>query len=316
MPTRRLGRDGPAVSLIGLGCNNFGARIDAAPTRTVVDAALAHGISLFDTADVYGEPKGESERLLGAALGPRRKDVVIATKFGKPMDDARTLRGGARAYVTAAAEASLRRLGTDWIDLYQMHEPDPGVPIDETLRALEDLIRAGKVRHIGSSNFNAEELASALDAAASGNLPAFIVCQDEWSLVEHGIERNLLPLVRARGLAVLPYFPLASGLLTGKYRADAAIPADARFAHWPKLGARYLTTAKLARVAVLERFAAERGHSLLELAFAWLTAQPEVASIIAGATRPEQVALNARAAGWTLSPTDLAAIDALDDADR
>jgi aryl-alcohol dehydrogenase-like predicted oxidoreductase len=298
------------VSLVGLGCNNFGGRIDVAATRRVVDKALDLGITLFDTADVYGN-RGGSETCLGEVLGPRRKDIVLATKFGLPMDDAGTMKRAAPAYIRSAIEASLKRLKTDWIDLYQLHRPDPATPIEDTLRTLDDLVRAGTVRYIGCSNLTAPQVTEAQSAARSLGLTAFICCQDEYSLLVRDVEDALVPAMQAEGLGLLPYFPLASGLLTGKYRHGAALPENTRFTKMTGLADRYMTERNWAIVAKLEKFCAERSRTLLELAFSWLAARPTVASVIAGATRPEQVEANVQAVGWRLSDADLAEIDGL-----
>jgi aryl-alcohol dehydrogenase-like predicted oxidoreductase len=305
---RNLGRSGLRVSAIGLGCNNFGGRIDLEASRRVVHKALDCGITLFDTADVYGE-RGGSETCLGRILGERRKDIVLATKFGLPMDDAGILKGGSRHYIMRAVEASLRRLATDWIDLYQLHQPDPATPIEETLRALDDLVRSGKVRYIGCSNLPAWQVVEAEWTARQLGLNAFVSCQDEFSLLVRHIETELVPAISRYGLGLLPYFPLASGLLSGKYRRNSALPADARLTKLPRLGERFLTDTNWPRVEKLAELAAARGHTLLELAFSWLLARPRVASVIAGATTPEQIAGNAAAGGWNLSPADLAEID-------
>ena len=309
MQTRILGRSGLRVSAIGLGCNNFGGRIDLEATRAVVHAALDHGITLFDTADVYGN-RGGSETALGQVLGGRRKDIVLATKFGMPMDDAQTLKGGARRYIVTAVEASLRRLGTDWIDLYQLHRPDPDTPIEETLRALDDLVRAGKVRYIGASNLAAWQLVEADWTARSANLTRFISHQDEYSLLNRDIETALLPAAGAYGIGLLPYFPLASGLLSGKYKQGEPLPPGTRLATGGPLADRVLNEANWRKVGRLDAFAGARGHSLLDLAFSWLLAKG-AASVIAGATKPEQIGANVRAADWTLDAADLAAIDQL-----
>ncbi len=317
MEIRNLGRSGLRVSAIGLGCNNFGGRLDAAATARVVDAALDAGITLFDTADVYGSFGGSSahfgasEEMLGAALGPRRKDIVLATKFAMPMDAAKTLKGASRRYIVSAAEASLRRLQTDWIDLYQQHFPDPLTPIEETLRALDDLVRAGKVRYVGCSNFAAWQVADAQWTARGAGLNPFVSCQDELSLLVHRHVSDLLPAMEHFGLGLLPYFPLASGLLTGKYKRNTPLPEGARLTNTQRLADRYLTDANWPIVEKLEDFAVTRGHTLLELAFAWLLARRPVASVIAGATKPEQIQLNVAAASCKLSADDLAAIDAI-----
>ncbi len=308
MELRNLGRSGLRVSAIGLGCNNFGGRIDLEASRKVVHKALDLGITLFDTADIYGE-RGGSETCLGRILGERRKDIVLASKFGMPMDEAGTLKGGSRHYIMNAVEASLKRLNTDWIDLYQIHQPDPLTPIEETLRALDDLVRAGKVRYIGCSNLPGWQVVEAEWTARANGLNAFISCQDEYSLLVRGIEAELVPAMTRYGLGLLPYFPLASGLLTGKYRAGAALPEGTRLANTERLRDRFATDANWPRVQKLEAFAATRGKSLLALAFSWLLARPGVASVIAGATRPEQVEQNAAAGGWTLTAGEIAEID-------
>jgi aryl-alcohol dehydrogenase-like predicted oxidoreductase len=310
METRTLGRSGPLVSLVGLGCNNFGGRIDLEATRKVVGKALDLGITLFDTADVYGN-RGGSETCLGQILGPRRKNIVLASKCGLPMDDAGTMRGASPAYIRSSIEASLKRLKTDWIDLYQIHRPDPATPIEDTLGTLDDLVRSGKVRYIGCSNFAAWQIVEAEWTARTHGLTPFISCQDEYSLLVRAVERELVPAMQAYGLGLLPYFPLASGLLTGKYRRDAALPENTRFTMMKGLADRYLTERNWSVVERLEKFCAERGRSLLELAFSWLAARPTVASVIAGATRPEQLEANVRAAGWRLGADDLAEIDRL-----
>jgi aryl-alcohol dehydrogenase-like predicted oxidoreductase len=308
MDIRNLGRSGLRVSAVGLGCNNFGGRIDLEASRAVVHAALDAGITLFDTADVYGE-KGGSETALGEILGPRRQDIVLATKFGMAMDGAGVKQGGSRRYIMSAVEASLRRLRTDWIDLYQLHTTDPLTPVDETLRALEDLTRAGKIRYAGCSNLPAWQVTDAVWTARSLNLAGFVSCQDEVSLLVRRHEAELMPAMRAHGLGLLPYFPLASGLLTGKYRRNQPIPEDARLTKTQRLADRYLTEQNWGIAERLGDFAAARGHSLLELAFSWLLARPPVASVIAGATKPEQITANVAAGGWMLSTEDLAEID-------
>jgi aryl-alcohol dehydrogenase-like predicted oxidoreductase len=310
METRTLGTSDLRVSLVGLGCNNFGGRIDLAATRSVVDKAIELGVTLFDTADVYGN-RGGSETCLGQVLGHRRKDIVLATKCGLPMDDSGTMRGAAPAYIRSAIEASLKRLKTDWIDLYQMHRFDPATPIEDTLRTLDDLVRAGKVRYIGCSNYAAWQVADATWTARQKGLAQFVSCQDEYSLLVRDVERELVPAMEAYGLGLLPYFPLASGLLTGKYRRDGALPENSRFTKMTGLADRYLTAGNWTKVDGLEKFCAERGRSLLELAFSWLAARPTVASVIAGATRPEQLEANVAAAGWRLGAEDLAEIDRL-----
>jgi len=307
MEKRRLGRSGLEVSLVGLGCNNFGGRIDFEQTRRVVEKAIDVGINLFDTADVYS--RGASEEYLGRILGERRKEIVLATKFAKPMDEIGALRGTSRRYIYRAVEASLERLGTEWIDLYQIHEADEETPIEETLRALDDLVRQGKIRYIGCSNFKAWKVVEAQLTARHINAVPFISFQDEYSLIERGIERELIPAARDRGMGLLPYYPLASGLLTGRYRRNEPLPKDGRITNSKAYTERYLTDENLRIVEELTAFASEAGHSLLELAFSWLATMSPVASVIAGATKTEQVEQNARAVGWELRPTDLDEID-------
>jgi aryl-alcohol dehydrogenase-like predicted oxidoreductase len=308
MRTRRLGSSDLEVSVIGLGTNNFGGRIDREQSRLVIDAAIDHGINFFDTADIYAETRSES--IIGEVLGSRRDQIVLATKFGKPVSGSTETRRASRDYIGRAVEASLTRLRTDRIDLYQQHEPDPDTPIEETLGALEDLVKAGKIRYYGASNFSPEQLRAAQDAARKAGYRGFVSSQDEYSLVERSIEKDLLPVIRAEKLALIPFFPLASGLLTGKYRGGAR-PEGSRFGAWGAMGDRYLTERNLELVEKFDAFAAAWGHSVLDLAFAWLLAQDSVPSVIAGATRPEQVAANAAAAEWHLTAADLAAFDAL-----
>jgi aryl-alcohol dehydrogenase-like predicted oxidoreductase len=307
MRLRDFGTTGLKVSAVGLGCNNFGARLDRAATTAVVHAALDAGITLFDTADIYGN-RGSSETLLGEALGVRRKDIVLVTKFGLPMDDSGRRQGGSRRYVLAAAEASLRRLNTEWIDVYYHHRPDPKTPIEETLGALGDLVRAGKVRHIGCSNFSPAQIDAAQEVARDKALPAFVTAQDQYSLLARGIERDLLPALERHRLALLPYFPLASGMLSGKYRLGRPVPTGTRLSN-PRYSDRVLNDANLRIVERLETFCAGRGRTLLQLAFGWLLAKPLVASVIAGASTPEQVRQNAGAIGWELTPDEVAEVD-------
>ncbi|MBI3707984.1 MAG: aldo/keto reductase [Proteobacteria bacterium] len=308
MELRNLGKSGLRVSVVGLGCNNFGGRIDLEATRKVVHKALDLGITLLDTADTYGN-RGGSEELLGQVLGARRKDIVLATKFCMPMDDAGVLKGASRRYIMSAVEASLRRLKTDWIDLYQQHQSDPLTPIEETLRALDDLVRQGKVRYIGCSNLPGWQAVEAQWTAKHLGLNSFISCQDEYSLVVRGIERELVPAMETYGMGLLPFFPLASGLLTGKYKRNAPLPEGARLTTTPRLAERYMTDANWPVVERLQDFCAKRGHSMLELAFSWLAGQPRVTSVIAGATKPEQLEQNVKATGWKLAAEDKAEID-------
>jgi aryl-alcohol dehydrogenase-like predicted oxidoreductase len=308
MEKRKLGTAGPDVSLVGLGTNNFGGRIDLEASRRVIDKALELGVTLFDTADIYGN-YGGSEEVLGKVLGPRRKTIVLATKFGMAMDDAGTRKGASLRYIMQAVEASLRRLKTDWIDLYQVHQPDPKTPIEETLRALDDLVKAGKVRYVGCSNFSAVQLEEAETVAHENRLTSFVCCQDEYSLLVRGLEKDRIAAMQKFGLGLLPFFPLASGLLTGKYKHGAPPPAGTRLATTKRLADSVMTARNWQIVDALGEFVKERGHTLLELAMSWLASRSPVSSIIAGATRPEQVEQNVAAVGWPLSPADLAEID-------
>ena len=304
METRKIGT--LTVSLVGLGCNNIGTFIDAAQTDRVVHAALDAGVSLFDTADVYG--KGASEELLGTALGRRRDEAIIATKFGHELDEDR--QGAHPDYVPQACDASLRRLGVDHIDLYQLHRPDPAVPIAETLGALGELVQAGKIRELGHSNLSAAEMNEAQAVGAENGGPRFACAQDHWNLLERDLEGERLTAIRRNGLALLPYFPLASGLLTGKYQVGEEPDADWRLAKLPgDRREQQLTEERLRTVDELTAFAAARDRTILELAMSWLAGHPSVASVIAGATRPEQVEANAAAAGWRLTAEDRAEID-------
>ncbi|QOZ31731.1 aldo/keto reductase [Bradyrhizobium sp. CCBAU 53421] len=310
MEIRNLGGSGLRVSAVGIGCNNFGQRTDLETSRKVIHKAIDLGITLFDTADIYAG-MGGSETVLGTVLGDRRKDIVLATKFSKPMATDGTKQGASRRYIMSAVEASLTRLKTDYIDLYQQHDYDPLTPIDETLRALDDLVRQGKVRYIGNSNFPAWRIAEAEYVARELNVNRFVSCQDEYSLVVRGIEKDLLPAAQQYNLGLLPFFPLASGLLTGKYQRGTAAPADTRFAKAPALKDRYVTPRNEDVVEKLQAFAQQRGHTMLELAFSWLAARPQVASVIAGATRPEQIEQNVKAISWKLSAEEMAEIDGI-----
>jgi len=310
MKTRNLGNSGLAVSVVGLGCNNFGMRIDVEGSRAVIDKAIDLGITLFDTADVYGK-RGGSETILGQALGERRKDIILATKFGMVMNEADTMKGASRRYILSAVESSLRRLNTDWIDLYQVHTPDPRTPLDETLKTLDDLVRQGKVRYFGCSNYPAWQVVEACWIGRGLGINSFASCQDEYSLLARTIERDLIPAMEKYRLGLLPYFPLASGLLTGKYKRGEAAAAGTRFAAWKSVSQRYISEKNWSIVEALSNFASERGHTLLELAFSWLLAKPVVSSVIAGATRPDQVEMNVGAANWDLTSADLSAIDQL-----
>ncbi len=303
---RKLGPSSLEVSLVGLGTNNFGGRMAVDAARPVIFKALDVGVTHFDTADIYGG-SGGSETIIGEVLGARRKEVTLATKFGKVMAGSNEQHRGSRAYVKSAVEASLKRLKTDWIDLLWMHEPDPSTPIEETFRAIEELTKSGKVRHIGSSNFTGEQLEESVMTAKKIGVPGFVTCQDEFSLTNRKIEKTLLPTMAKHGLSLVPYFPLGGGALTGKYRKGKAMPeggrhksSDNRFLdpHWDTIEA-------------LHQFAESRGHTLLELAMSWLASQPIVASIIAGATKVEQVEANAKSVAWKLTPEDMAEVNKL-----
>jgi len=301
---RRLGRF--EVSVVGLGGNNFGTTVgtpvDEAGTRAVVDAALEAGVNFIDTADVYGE----SETFLGAALAGRRDEVVLATKFGRPVDSDPSHQGAGARWIVQAVERSLRRLQTDHLDLYQLHFPDPEVPIEETVTALDDLVRAGKVLEIGCSNFSGEQIDEAAAVSAERGLAAFASVQNDLSVLRSKAVADVLPACERHGLAFIPYSPLASGLLTGKYRRGEAPASDTRLAHLsPEQVERSLSDRTFNRLERLEAFAADRGRTLIELAFGWLLAQPCVASVIAGATRPEQVRANVDAAGWALTDDEV-----------
>jgi aryl-alcohol dehydrogenase-like predicted oxidoreductase len=310
MKQRNLGTSGLLVSTIGLGCNNFGGRLDLEGTRAVIHAAFDHGITLFDTADVYGN-QGGSETLMGQVLGDRRKDIVLASKFGLPMDGENgRLNGGSRRYIMSAVEASLKRLKTDWIDLYQYHKPDPRTPTEETLRALDDLVKQGKVRYLGCSNLPGWQVVEAQWTSKHLGLESFVSCQDEYSLLVRKAEQDVAPVAARYGMGLLPYFPLASGMLTGKYKRGEPIPAGTRMAGTDRYS-RYQTDSSFDVVEKLEAYAKARGHSLVELAFSWLLAKAPVSSVIAGATKPEQIAQNVKAGDWVLSASEIAEIEAI-----
>lgn len=314
MEMRNLGRSGLKVSLAGLGCNNFGMTIDEAATRKVVDTALDAGINFFDTADIYGS--GNSEVFLGRALGSRRHDAVIATKFGVPTGAGANQKGASRRYVLSAAEASLSRLGTDYIDVYIVHVPDPETPIGETLDALDTLVDQGKVRYVGCSNFSGWQIADAHWTAQTRNLRGFVTAQNEWSLLERKIEAEVVPACQQFGLGLMPYFPLASGALTGKYKRGQAPSADSRYGNeqggmFKAYYGHFVADSALAKVEALEKVAAQAGMALVELALSWLARNAVVSSVIAGATRPEQVASNAKSTRGSLSPEVVKAVDAV-----
>lgn len=304
MTYRQLGDSGLTVSVVGLGCNAFGRRIDAEQTAAVVHAALDAGVTLFDTADAYTD----SEQLLGQALGSRRDDVIVATKFGMDVQGANGPDWGVRGsrrYIRKAVDASLTRLGTDWIDLYQMHWPDPLTPVEETLAALHELVAEGKVRYVGSSNFAGWQVVDADWVARSAGFERFISAQNKYSLYDRGVEADLVPACEHAGVGILPYFPLEYGLLTGKYRRGEPAPEDTRLA----TRAGPLEKADFDRIEALERFAADCGIGILDVAIGGLAAQPAVSSVIAGATKPEQVVANVAAGAWQPSLNDLAALN-------
>jgi aryl-alcohol dehydrogenase-like predicted oxidoreductase len=307
---RNLGDSGLKISLAGLGCNNFGMRCDTEQTRAVVHRALDDGVTFFDTADIYGN-RGGSEELLGKALGKRRREVVVATKFGMAMGSGPYERGASRRYIMAAAEASLRRLDTDYLDVYQLHQPDPDTPQEETLAALDDLVRAGKVRYLGNSNFSGWQVADADWISRTRSLARYVSAQNQYNLLDRRIERDLLPACQKFGLGMLPYFPLASGFLTGKYRRGAEAPKGTRLALMQPMAKQVMTEQNFATLERLEEFARGRGHTLVELAMSWLACQPVVSSVISGATRPEQVTENVKACGWKLTEEELKEVDAV-----
>ena len=304
MELRRLGTSGLKVSAIGLGCNNFGMRIDQAQTQVVVDAALDNGINFFDTADVYGAT--QSEVFLGQALKGKRDKAIIGTKFAMGENA-----GGSRRYVVSAVEASLKRLGTDYIDLYQMHRPDPETPIDETLRALDDLVRDGKVLYLGNSNFSGWQIADADWISRSSHMDRFVSAQNNFSLLERNADREILPACEKFGLGFLPFFPLASGLLTGKYARGEAPAEGTRLAAWGARGAAALSDKNFDKLEKLDTWASEHGHSLLELAFAWILGHGAVSSVIAGATKVEQIEANAKGSDWKLTADEVAEVTKL-----
>ena len=310
MKLRNLGQSGLKVSAVGLGCNNLGGRVDREGTQRLIPAAIDLGITLFDTADSYpvGKP-GVSEELLGEALGARRKEVVIATKFANVMGPGDMMRGGSRRWIMSAVEGSLRRLKTDWIDLYQMHFPDPHTPVEETLRALDDLVRQGKVRYLGCSNYAGWQIAAASAISRELGINRFVSDQDEYSLLVREVEREIIPAAKASGMGFLPYFPLASGFLTAKYKRNAPMPAGARITVAKVFQDNFLTDENWQIVERLDDFCQTRGRTLLELAFSWLLANTTVSSVIAGATKPEQLQANAAASEWILTAEELAAVD-------
>jgi aryl-alcohol dehydrogenase-like predicted oxidoreductase len=307
MEYRNLGNSGLQVSLVGLGTNNFGMRMDAEAASNVVNKCLDVGITFFDTADVYG--RGMSEEYLGRALQGKRHDVVIGTKSYSPMGEGPYWSGANRKYLMDALDACLTRLGTDYIDLYQMHRWDPKTPIEETMRTLEDMVRSGKVRYLGNSNYNGWQIAEAAWTAKSEHLTPFVSAQNEYSLLQRGVEAEVLPASKRYGLGFLPFFPLASGFLTGKYRPGEAPPEGTRLAGPGPMAARTLNDKNYDMLVKLEGFAEDHGHTMVELAFSWLASHPEVSSVIAGATKVEQVEQNAVSADWHLTAEEMQQVD-------
>jgi len=308
MQYRTLGTSDLKVSVIGLGCNNFGGRADLETTRKIVHHAIDAGITHFDTADVYGG-QGKSEEFLGQVLGPRRKDIVLATKFGIAFDEAGTMKGASRKYIMTAVEGSLKRLKTDYIDLYYQHRPDPSVAIEESLRALDDLVKQGKVRYIGNSNFSGKQIAEADDAAKRLGLTRFVCAQDELSLIKRGTETERVPAVERCELSLVPYFPLASGLLTGKYKRGIPMPEGTRLAGKNRLSDVFVNEENLELTYQIGDFCTRRKLYMLDVAFGWLLAKPYVASVIAGAVKTEQIDQNVKAADVKLAAADIAELD-------
>jgi aryl-alcohol dehydrogenase-like predicted oxidoreductase len=310
MEYRNLGKSGLQVSVVGLGCNNFGMRIDADQTKAVVDKAVELGINFFDTADVYGG-RGKSEEFLGQAIKPHRRNVIIATKFRTPMGEGPLWGGGSRKYIFEAVDASLKRLDTDYIDLYQMHAPDPTTPIEETMSALDDVVRSGRVRYVGSSNYNGWMVVEAQWVARSEHLTPFISAQNQYNLLDRRIERDLGQVAEKYGVGVLPYFPLANGFLTGKYRPGQPPPEGTRIAAMGQRAEGVLTDQNFAMLEKLEDFASQRGHTMLDLAIGWLASHSWVSSVIAGATKPEQLDQNVTAGEWKLTPEEMMEVNAI-----
>ena len=306
MEKRRLGRSDLEVSLVGLGTNNFGRRMDLVAARPVIHKALDLGITHIDTADTYGGGGG-SETIIGEVLGSRRSEIVLATKFGMQLAGSHVARRGARGYVLSAVEASLKRLKSEWIDLLWMHEPDPRTPIEDTFAAIEELREAGKVHHLGASNFSQAQLDRAAASAERMGIAGFVACQDEYSLLDRGIERKLYPMMESHGLGLVPYFPLAGGALTGKYRKNRAFPQGTRLGP----GSDRFSEPNWVKIEKLASLAEAQGRTLLDLAMSWLAHRPLVASIIAGATKTEQVEANARSVEWAMTGEEITEIDRL-----
>lgn len=309
MEMKPLGATGLEVSAVGLGCMNFGMMCDQAATTAIVDASIDAGVNFFDTADIYGGPHGKSELLLGKALGSRRANVIVATKFGAKAGGGggATDGGGTAEYIMTSVEQSLELLGTDYIDLYQHHFPDTGTPVEETLRALDQLVKQGKVRFIGCSNYSGEQLSAAAQVSQSEGISACATAQNWYSLLRRDIESDLVPVASQLGISILPYFPLESGLLTGKYKRGEKAPADTRFGKWGG-GGIFATDERFERVEALAEYGDSIGQSVLDMAIGWLAAQPHIASVIAGVTRPEQIHKNVAAASWGPTPEQITAI--------
>ena len=312
MKQRSIGNTGVTVSALGLGCNNFGLRIDADASRAVIHKALDLGITFWDTADVYGK-RGGSETCLGENLGPRRKDIFLATEFGGPMHPPEekngTLRGCSRRYIMQAVEASLQRLKTDWIDLYQMHRFDQQTPLDETMRALDDLVKQGKVRFLGFSTLVGWPFVDMQWTARQLGSTPLTCCESEYSILKRDAERDLIPAMLKHGAQLLPYYPLAGGFLTGKYKRNEALPVGARITKGERYQGMFISDTNWTILEKLEAFCAARGRTLLDLAFGWLLAQPVIATVIAGATKPEQLEANVRAVEWALTPAEVAEVN-------
>ena len=308
MEYKNLGNSGLRVSVVGLGCNNFGRRCDQAATTAVVEKALDSGVTLFDTADVYG-PRGLSEEFLGVALKGKRREAIIATKFMGPMGEGTLWSGASRRYIFDAIDASLKRLDTDYVDLYQIHFPDANTPIAETMRALDEVVRSGRARYVGCSNFAGWQVVEAQWVARSGHFSEFVSAQNQYNLLDRRIERELVPAASAYGMGVLPYFPLASGFLTGKYRSGEAPPEGTRLAAGGGMADRVLTEGNFETLQKLESFAESAGHTMLELAIGWRASQPHLSSVISGATKPEQVEQNVAASEWKLNAEEMAKVN-------
>jgi aryl-alcohol dehydrogenase-like predicted oxidoreductase len=311
MEYRNLGNSGLIVSAVGLGCNNIGRQVDQAGTNAIVAKCIELGMTLFDTADVYGAERGRSEEYLGRALKPHRRNIVLATKGSGRMGEGPYFAGASRRYLIDALEASLRRLDTDYIDLYQVHFPDPSTPIEETLRALDDMVRSGKVRYVACCNFSGLEIAEAAAVWQREHLSPLISAQNRYNLLERDIEQEVVPAAEHYGLAILPFYPLASGLLTGKYQPGQPTPTGTRLTSGIHFYDGVLENADYPKLTRLTDFAAERGHSLLELAIGWLASQPAVGSVITGATRVEQIEQNGLAGDWRLTTDELRQVDKL-----